>query len=168
MMTGNENGVMRKAGVLAVVLLAGMLAVGCSKDVMLHSEEEMRQFALSSLDEKYSESFVIDESFYRYKHKNGHEDIPIILNVRIRPESDDNLCAAFYLTEYGSIIDNYSIIRHQYEVEDENDHDYIFYQLNKDDGRSSADEWQDEEILRISEVMIRDSERDLIRDGKSD
>ena len=32
--------------------------------------------------------FDIDKSYYKYKHKNGHEDAPMVLNARFRPERD--------------------------------------------------------------------------------
>ena len=88
------------------------------KDVNVHSEEEMLEFAFSYLEEKYGEEFVIDKSYYKYKHKNGHEDAPMVLNARFRPVSDASLVAAFYLEEPGLIYDDYSVISHLHEVED--------------------------------------------------
>ena len=214
------------------------------KDVNVHTEEEMLEFALSYLEEKYDEKFVIDKSYYKYKHKNGHEDAPMILNARFRPVSDDHLVAAFYVTEPNSIIDNYSMIKHQYDVEDyilpelaergldgyitiscplikgkvddditvediiydegvdimfyqpvdpeipmkdnlplirkwmdylytcdyewffsltdENNPELLLYQLYKNDhGYTSADDWDDEEILRQAETIYEDSKRRL-------
>ncbi|MCR5719964.1 MAG: hypothetical protein K6F84_05310 [Lachnospiraceae bacterium] len=88
------------------------------KNVNVHTEDEMLEFALSYLEEKYGEEFVIDKSFYKYKHKNGHEDAPMVLNARVRPVSDDSLVAAFYLEEPNLIRDNYSAVSHLHEVED--------------------------------------------------
>ncbi len=110
----------------AIAFLIFLLLTGCSKsnkgddleNIDVHSEQEMLDFALSYLDQKYDEQFVIDKSYYKYKHKNGHEDAPMVLNARFHPIGDDHLVGAFYLEEPNIISDNYSIIMHQYEVED--------------------------------------------------
>lgn len=56
------------------------------KDIEVHTEEEMREFALQYLEEKYGETFQIDEAYCVYDHLNGHEELPMVLRVRAYAE----------------------------------------------------------------------------------
>ena len=96
------------------------------KDVEVHSEEEMREFALNCLEEKYGKPFVIDESYYVYEHFNGHENMPMILNARAYPEGDENDICAFYVKEPNFFKDNYSVNSYLPQIEDK-----IFPEMEK-------------------------------------
>ncbi|MCR4691241.1 MAG: hypothetical protein K5739_07850 [Lachnospiraceae bacterium] len=87
-------------------------------NVELNSEEEMQEYALSYLKDKYDREFVIDKTYYKYKQKSNGNDSPMILNARVHPEDDDHLVAAFYLEDTGMIQEDFAVIQHQYEVED--------------------------------------------------
>lgn len=126
-----------------ILLLAGCLALtGCSKDqakkttknlvrsvvenvneyqqhkdVEVHTEEEMREFALQCLEERYGKKFQIDEAYCVYGHLNGHEELPMTLRARVYAEEDAGKIGGIFVEEPNIFQDNYSVMLYLDAVE---------------------------------------------------
>ncbi len=88
------------------------------KDVDVHTEEEMRAFALECLEQKYGKPFLIDETYCEYEHFNGHEDKPMVLYARAYPEGDEKDICGLYVEEPNIFKDNYSVNYYLPEIEE--------------------------------------------------
>ena len=88
------------------------------KDIEVHSEEEMREFALNCMEEKYGKPFLIDETYCNYVHFNGHEDMPMVLYARAYPEGDEKDICGLFVEEPNTFKDNYSVKLYRHEIED--------------------------------------------------
>lgn len=112
MMTGcstdEVDSVKETVGETARVVKESVDTYNRHKDIEVHSEEEMREFALNCLEEKYGKTFVIDEGYCEYEHFNGHENMPMTLRARAYLEGDENVTCGLYVEEPNIFKDNYS------------------------------------------------------------
>ena len=92
--------------ILCIVVIISIFLSGCTaKEVFIeisdlkdyndmvasydvHAEEEMREFALYCLEEKYGVPFELSEDYLHYGHINGHEELS--LELRGRAYNRDN------------------------------------------------------------------------------
>ena len=89
-----------------------------NKDIKVHTEDEMRAFALECLEVKYGKTFKIDESYCQYVHKDGHEEMPMILSARAYPEDDPMDLCGILVEEPNIFKDNYSVKLYRQEIEE--------------------------------------------------
>ena len=150
----DENEIMRKKNLLAFLYVGCFMLAGCSmekvdsakqtveevvhdvkesvevykmhKDVEVHTEEEMRAFALECLEEKYGKPFLIDETYCEYEHLNGHEDKPMALYARAYPEDDEKDVCGLLVEEPNIFKDNYSVNYYLPKIEEK-----IFPEMEK-------------------------------------
>lgn len=88
------------------------------KDVEVHTEEEMKEFALKCLEEKYGKKFLIDDAHCHYNHFNGHEEQPMVLRAKAYPEEDESDICGIFVEEPNVFQDNYSINFYRQEIEE--------------------------------------------------
>ncbi|MCR5608911.1 MAG: hypothetical protein K6G26_07595 [Lachnospiraceae bacterium] len=147
-----------KKKLLLLVFIVGLIVLGCSKtnlssakktvntikeqvdeynkykDVEVHSEEEMREFALKCLEEKYGKKFLIDESYCEYEHFNGHEDKPMTLYARAYPECEKKETCGLFVEEPNIFKDNYFVNLYLPDIED-----FIIPEMDKYDLKGELD-----------------------------
>lgn len=79
------------------------------KDIDVHTEEEMREFALEALKNKYGKEFAIDETYCKYNHVNGHDYNPMQLRARAYPVDDPEDVCGIRVREPNEFEDTYSV-----------------------------------------------------------
>lgn len=79
------------------------------KDIDVHTESEMRSFALDALKNKYGKEFKIDESYCKYNHQNGRDTEPLQLRARAYPIDDPDDVCGIRVVEPNNFSDTYSI-----------------------------------------------------------
>ena len=116
----------RKIGVGMSLIIMSSLVGGCTmrsgavsyikdsikaeivyKDVNVSTEEDMKAYALERLQEKYNQTFEIEE-IINYDHKNGEEDMPMNLTGRGHVVGDESLYCYFEVIQPHGFKDDYA------------------------------------------------------------
>lgn len=109
---------MWKMSVIGSLLWVSILAGGCSmtndiqekmkyKDIEVHTEDEMKEFALESLKEKYKQEFEFVDDFI-YEHEDGEENKPMYLNGYAYVATNRELGCYFEVREPNKFVDDYA------------------------------------------------------------
>lgn len=113
---------MKKNLLLSSIILGCVLMGGCGMDQSLttskqkilefknadvHTEEEMKDFALQCLKDKYGYNFEFEQDL-TYAHENGHENRPLYLNGHVHVVGNETLRCYFEVTEPNIFRDNYA------------------------------------------------------------
>lgn len=83
------------------------------KDIDAHTQEEMHEFALYALEKRYGIEFELDTENDYYGHKNGHEDLPIILYGDAYPKGNKEDVCRYEIVEPNTFYDNYSMNKYK-------------------------------------------------------
>ena len=75
----------------------------------VHTEEEMRDFALYCLEEKYGVPFELSEDYSHYGHINGHEELSLALRGRAYNRDNEDYFCGFSVVEPNHFSDNYFV-----------------------------------------------------------
>lgn len=133
-------------GIICAAVCTSMIISGCTgKDIYneavalkdykkmtasydVHTEEEMREFALYCLEEKYGVPFEFKDEYVHYGHINGHEELSLELWGRAYNSDNNDYYCGFSVVEPNSFSDDYfvnwyiddvkSVIRPQMEYHD--------------------------------------------------
>lgn len=79
-----------------------------TNEITVHTEKEMRDFALSSLGEKYGKEFVIDETYCKYGRVSRRDKTEKMeFRARAYPVDEPDKYCGILVTEPDSFKDNY-------------------------------------------------------------
>ena len=85
-------------------------------DVEAHTLDEMHDFALYALQEKYGIEFELDTENDVYGHKNGHDDMPIELVGSAYPKGNKEDMCRYEIVEPNTFYDNYSSNKYKTQI----------------------------------------------------